>query len=68
MTTERYWVIGGEYSNTAFTTLKAGRPEVAGPFDTREEAHEAWKRLSEQTRSCALAKYAITAEQIALPS
>ena len=67
MTTERYWVVGGEYSNTSFTTLKSGHPDVAGPFDTREEARAAWKRLSEKTRSCATAKYAITAETLNLP-
>jgi hypothetical protein len=68
MTTERYWVIGGEYSCTDFKTLKTSAPDVAGPFDTRDEARAAWKRLSERTRSCATAKYAITAEQLVLPS
>jgi len=65
--TERYWVVGGEYSSTTFHSLKSGRPDVFGPFKTREEARAQWKRLSEQTRSCATAKYAITAEKLALP-
>jgi hypothetical protein len=65
MTTERYWVIGGEYDSTAFRTLR--RPDVAGPFDTREEAKAAWRRLSDETRSCATARYAITAEKLTLP-
>jgi hypothetical protein len=69
MTKERYWVIGGEYSNTAFKTLKAGaHPDVAGPFDTREEARVAWKRLSEEHRSCATARYSIASEQLVLPN
>jgi hypothetical protein len=67
MTTERYWVVGGEYSSTTFHTLKHGQPDVHGPFKTREEARAAWKQLSEQTRSCATAKYAITSEQLNLP-
>lgn len=67
MTKERYWVVGGEYSCTAFKALKNGRPQVEGPFDTREEARRVWRRLSEETRSCATAKYAITAEQLTLP-
>jgi len=67
-TTERFWVVGGEYSCTAFRTLKAGAPEVAGPFETREAARAAWKRLSDQTRSCATAKYAIASEQLTLPN
>jgi hypothetical protein len=68
MTTERYWVVGGEYSGTDFKTLKTGAAQAAGPFDTREEARRAWQRLSDETRSCATAKYAITAEQLTLPN
>lgn len=65
MTTERFWVLGGEYSCPAFRTLKTGA-EVIGPFETREEARLAWKAASSRSPS-ALAKYSITAEQIALP-
>ena len=67
MTTERFWVVGGEYSSTTFHSLKSGQPDVFGPFKTRDEARAAWKRLSEQTRSCATAKYAITSEKLELP-
>ena len=65
--TERYWVVGGEYSSTTFHSLKSGQPDVFGPFKTRDEARATWKRLSDETRSCATAKYAITAEKLALP-
>jgi hypothetical protein len=65
--TERYWVVGGEYSCTEFMTLKSERPDVAGPFATRDEAKAAWRRLSDQSRSCATARYAITAETLNLP-
>ena len=67
MNTERYWVVGGEYSSTTFHTLKKGHPDVLGPFKTRDEARAAWKQISETTRSCATAKYSITAEQLTLP-
>ena len=67
MTTERYWVVGGEYSSTTFHSLKSGQPDVFGPFNTREEARAAWKRISDETRSCATAKYAITAGKLNLP-
>jgi hypothetical protein len=67
MTTERYWVVGGEYSSTTFHSLKSGHPDVFGPFKTRDEARATWKRLSEETKSCATAKYAITAEKLELP-
>jgi hypothetical protein len=68
MTTERFWVVGGEYSCLAFKTLKNGAPHVMGPYETREEAREAWRRISEETRSCANARYAIATEQLTLPN
>ncbi|CAN7528913.1 hypothetical protein LJR225_003811 [Phenylobacterium sp. LjRoot225] len=67
MNTERFWVVGGEYSSTTFHTLKKGQPDVLGPFATRDEARAVWKQVSETTRSCATAKYSITAEQLTLP-
>ena len=67
MTTERFWVIGGEYSDLQFRTLKTGAADVLGPFASREEARLAWRRASEETRSCATAKYAIASEQLILP-
>jgi hypothetical protein len=67
MTTERFWVVGGEYSSTTFHTLKKGQPDVVGPFASREEAREVWKQLSESTRVSATAKYSITAERLDLP-
>ena len=66
MTTERFWVVGGEYSSTTFHSLKKGKPDVLGPFKTREEARAAWKKISDETRSCATAKYSITSEQLNL--
>ncbi len=68
MTTERFWVVGGEYSCLGFKTLKNGAPDVMGPFENREEAKAAWRRVSDENRSCATAKYAIAAEQLTLPN
>jgi hypothetical protein len=68
MTKERFWVVGGEYSCLAFKTLKDGAPQVMGPYETREEAREAWRRISDQTRSSATARYAIATEQLTLPN
>jgi hypothetical protein len=65
MTTERFWVLGGQYSCPAFKTLN-GQAEVLGPFDSRDEAQAAWKEASGRAGS-ALAKYAITSEQLVLP-
>jgi hypothetical protein len=68
MTTERFWVVGGEYSCLGFKTLKNGEPQVLGPYETREAAREAWRRISDETRSCATARYAIATEQLTLPN
>lgn len=68
MTKERYWVVGGEYSCMAFKALKNGAPHVMGPFEDRDEAKEAWKRVSDETRSNAAVRYSIASEQIVLPA
>ena len=68
MTTERFWVVGGEYSCLQFKTLKNGAPEVLGPYESREEAKAAWRRISEETRALATARYAIATEQLTLPN
>jgi hypothetical protein len=68
MTKERFWVVGGEYSCLDFKTLKNGAPQVMGPYDTRDEARAAWKQVSDETRACATAKYAIATEQLTLPN
>jgi hypothetical protein len=68
MTTERFWVVGGEYSCLAFKSLKNGAPHVLGPFESRDDAKAAWKRVSEETRACATARYAIASEQLVLPN
>ena len=67
MTTERFWVVGGEYSCLAFKTLTKGA-QVLGPFDTRDEARAAWRRVSSETSSCAKAKFSIASEQLVLPA
>ena len=68
MTTERFWVVGGEYSCLAFKTLKNGAPQVLGPYQTRDEAKAAWRRISEETRSFATTRFAIATEQLTLPN
>jgi len=68
MSMERYWVVGGDYDCVAFKSLRSGRPEVIGPFESREAAKAAWRRISDETRSRATARYAIASEQIFLPN
>lgn len=68
MTTERYWVVGGEYAGLDFRTLKNGVPQVMGPFESRDEATEVWKRISAETKACATARFAIASERLVLPA
>jgi hypothetical protein len=68
MTKERFWVIGGEYSCLAFTKLKNGAPQVLGPYESRDEAKEVWRRVSDETRSLATTRFAIASEQLVLPA
>lgn len=68
MTQERFWVVGGEYSCMAFKALKNGAMQVLGPFETRDEAAAAWKRISHETKACATARFAIASEQLVLPN
>jgi hypothetical protein len=67
MTKERFWVVGGDYTCMSFTSLKDGSQQVVGPFDDRAQAQAAWLQLSEESRSRATARYAITSEQVRLP-
>ena len=67
MTTERFWIVGGDYNCLAFKSLKSGAPQVMGPFESREEARAAWRRISDETRSSATTRYAIASEQQVLP-
>ena len=54
-----YWVIGGEYTDTDFKTIKAGKESKHGPYETREEAREKWKALSMADVDNAYVRYRI---------
>jgi len=42
-----FWVIGGEYSSTAFDRLAdGGAEERYGPFERFDDAMQQWRRLS----------------------
>lgn len=67
MTSERFWVVGGDYDCMGFACLKEGSGKLIGPFPSREEAQQVWRRVSEETRSIATARYSIAAERLLLP-
>lgn len=57
---KNYWVIGGEYANSSFTTMHPGKElEVYGPFDKWEEALGFWRGLTSKSVDDALVRYDI---------
>jgi hypothetical protein len=62
---KRYWVIGGEYSSTAFKeTVDGTPPRRYGPFATEEEAKARWAALSWAEVDNCHARYAIEVEDV----
>lgn len=61
MAGKKFWVVGGEYTNTNFDTIKPETGSVAGPYFRREEAMAEWKRLTEAPHA-ALVRYTIAEE------
>ena len=54
-----YWVVGGEYADTSFTKIVAGKElEVYGPFESRE-ALGFWRGITSKTVDDALVRYDI---------
>ncbi|EKV31819.1 hypothetical protein C882_3570 [Caenispirillum salinarum AK4] len=58
----RYWVIGGEYTDTAFTRIKDGTQTIAGPYADYQQALKDWRDLSEENRGDACLRYSIATE------
>jgi hypothetical protein len=55
-----YWVVGGEYTNTDFKQVAAGRTEEKlGPFSTFEEARKSWASRAFSTIDHCLIRYKI---------
>ncbi len=63
MDNRNYYVIGGEYADTSFTTLAEGvREERYGPF-SEKEAHDTWRALTGKTVDNALIRYRVKPEE-----
>jgi len=61
----RYWVVGGEYTDTTFATLAPGkREERIGPFDDYDEAYKIWFARARATVDDATIYYRIDLEAI----
>lgn len=55
----QYFVVGGEYADTSFTTITSGKElETYGPFD-RDQALNFWRGITSQTIDSCLHRYDI---------
>ena len=60
----RYWVVGGEYSSTAFDEFAAGRSEERfGPFERYQDAVKEWRRRAWATVDNCHARYRIISDR-----
>jgi hypothetical protein len=61
---QRFWVIGGEYSDCRFTDIKPGTETVSGPFTDELKAKMQWQRLTFRDHSGAMERYTICIEPV----
>ena len=65
---KRFWVVGGEYTDTSFTTLAGtdgaggGEPARHGPYHSYAEALAVWRARSMETVDLPLYRYSIHEE------
>ena len=58
----RFWVVGGEYTDTSFNELVSGSERVMGPYTNRDAALVAWRRVAEETRGDCYARFTVAEE------
>ena len=59
---QRFWVVGGEYSDCAFKQIEPGTEKLSGPFNDELRARMEWQRLTFRDRCGATERYAICIE------
>ncbi|HEX2890860.1 DUF4170 domain-containing protein [Vineibacter terrae] len=61
---KRFWVVGGEYSDTSFTSFAPGKVEIRlGPYGSYDEALKAWSGRAWATVDDAHSRYSIVTEE-----
>ena len=61
-TADRFWVVGGEYSDTGFSDLKDGTSRIYGPYESYQIALSRWRAAAEETRGNACVRFTIARE------
>lgn len=63
MSAKKFYVVGGEYADTSFTTIVEGKElETYGPYDEKE-AHDFWRHITGQTVDNAMVRYVVKADE-----
>jgi hypothetical protein len=63
---KRYWVVGGEYSDTSFSRFAPGKDVIRlGPFTTYDEALKTWSGRAWATVDDAHSRFSILTEDTA---
>ena len=60
--TYRYWVIGGDYSDSQFKDIEPGTAIMHGPYDDEMKARTEWQRLTFRDHCGATTRYSICVE------
>lgn len=64
MSEQRFYVVGGEYADTSFTTPAPGtKLDTYGPFGTEREAKVRWRELTGQSIDNAMVRYFLTSDE-----
>lgn len=63
MSSDRFWVVGGEFRSLEFDEMVRGTERLVGPFAKREEAERAWRSLSEAHRADCMVRFTIAQER-----
>ena len=61
---QRYWVVGGEYSDCDFRDLQPGTEKVHGPYNDELKARMEWQRLTFRDHCGATERYSICVEPV----
>lgn len=58
----RFWVVGGEYTDSRFEDIIEGTEQMFGPFPSRDDALQVWRKVADETRCLCLARYVVVGE------
>ncbi len=61
---QRYWVVGGHYSDCRFKDIQPGTEIVHGPYNDELKARMEWQRLTFRDRCAATERYSICVEPV----